>query len=194
MMEHWYNLLPLILLMAAGVSLLAFDDWRLMLAGVAVTYFGAFLLIVQAAPAGIALIKLVTGLMASALLFVSFKDQKSEQPALAWSSLIFKVTALALVWLVMMLVAGSFQQIFPLNYETISGALIALTGGLLVLGTTKEPAKVTMGILVLYSGFDILYTPLESSILINGLLSLITMLIALVGMYISTRHESEYEE
>jgi len=76
----------------------------------------------------------------------------------------------------------------------MAGALIAIISGLMVLGTSRNALKVTMGILVLYAGFDILYTPLESSILINGLLALIIMLIALVGVYISTRHESEYEE
>jgi len=193
-MENWYNIIPLILLMAAGILLLAVDDWRFMLAGLAATFFAAFLLIVQSAPAGIAVIKLVTGLMATALIFVSLRENPPGKFIPAWPSLIFKVTALALVWLVVLLVADNFRQIFPLNYETIASALVAVSGGFLVLGTSRDAIKVTMGILVIYSGFDILYTPLESSILINGLLSLITMLIALVGVYISTRHESEYEE
>jgi len=193
-MENWYNILPLILVIAGGAALLALDDWRFMLGGLAATYLGAFLLIVQDAPTGIAVIKLVTGLMATVLLFVSLKDSPRSESAQVWASLVFKVTALALVWLVVMLVAGSFQELFPLNYETLAACLIAISGGLLILGTSKEPLKVTLGILVIYAGFDIIYTPLESSILINGLLSLITMLIALVGVYISGRHESEYEE
>jgi len=193
-MEHWYNILPLILLMAAGATLLTFSDWRFMLSGLAVTYLGAFLLIVQIAPPGMAVIKLVTGLMAAALIGVSRKDLPMEKSSLVFSSLIFKVAALALVWLVVILEAGNLKQLFPVNFETIAGALIAASGGLLLLGTSKNAIKVTLGILVIYAGFDILYTPLESSILINGLLSLITMLIALVGVYISTSHESEYDE
>lgn len=193
-MEHWYNILPLILLMAAGITLVSFSDWRFMLSGLAVTYLAAFLLIVQIAPPGMAVIKLVTGLMAVALVGVSRKDFPIEKSTPQISSLIFKVAALALVWLVVMLVAGNLKQLFPVNFETIAGALIAASGGLLLLGTSKDAIKVTLGILVIYAGFDILYTSLESSILINGLLSLITMLIALVGVYISTSHESEYDE
>jgi hypothetical protein len=94
----------------------------------------------------------------------------------------------------MFFIASSVIKFFPLNYETVAAALMAVSGGLLVLGISRNALRVTMGILVLYAGFDILYAPLESSILIHALLTLITMLIALVGVYISTRHESEYEE
>lgn len=192
-MEHWYNLIPLILVMAAGISILAFNDWRWMLSGLAASYLSAFLLLIQIISPGMAVSKLVTGIMATALIFVSRNEIPEEPQDLSPASRIFKITSLALIWLVVMLTAGSFRSIFPLNYETIAGALIAVTAGLLTLGTSKNAIKVTLGILVIYAGFEILYTPLESSVLINGLLSLITMLIALVGVYISRRHESEYE-
>jgi hypothetical protein len=193
-MEHLYNLIPLIMLAAGGVALLAFDELRINLAGLAANYLAAFLLIVQTATVGLAAAKLITGLMAAGLIYVSRHDLTPVKGSEVRASRIFKITALVLIWLAILIIAGNFLNLFPVNYETMAGALIAIISGLMVLGTSRNALKVTMGILVLYAGFDILYTPLESSILINGLLALIIMLIALVGVYISTRHESEYEE
>lgn len=193
-MEHLYNLIPLLLLVASGIVVLAFDNLLYSLAGLAATYLATFFLIIQTVPPGLAFVKLVTGLMACGLIFVSRGEiaEIPKDPSLA--NRVFKVTALVVVWLVIFLSAGKIRQLFPLNYETLAGALIALTGGLLVLGTSRNAIRITVGILVIYAGFDLLYTPLEGSILIHGLLSLIAMLIALVGVYVSTRHESEYEK
>ena len=193
-MEHWFNLIPLLLLAAGGVALLAFDDLLISLGGLAATYLGAFFLLVQIEPIGLALVKLVTGLMAVGLIFVSRQNVPEIPRESSLASRIFRITALALVWLVIFLSAGSFRQIFPLNYETLAGSLITVSAALLVLGTSGNGLRITLGILAIYASFDILYSSLESSILINGLLSLIVMLIALIGVYISTRHESEYEE
>lgn len=193
-MEHVYNLIPLILLMAGVAAILIFDDLRIDLVGLGVTFLASFLLIVQNASPGLAVTKLVTGLMAAGVIYVSRNDIPQEKEATSLAGRIFKITALALIWLVTFIINGKLSNVFPLNYETISGALIVISGGLLILGTSRNAIRVTLGILVIYSGFGILYTPLEGSILINGLLSLITMLISLVGVYISTRHESEYTE
>ncbi len=193
-MEHIFNLIPLILLISGGAVILTFEDLRLDLAGLGAVYLASFLLIVQSASPSLAITKLVTGLMAAGVVYVSRSDIPPEQGKTSLASRIFKVTALVLIWLVTFIISDNLKSVFPLNYETIAGALICISGGLIVLGTSRNAIRVTLGILVIYSGFDILYTPLENSILINGLLSLITMLIALVGVYISTRHESEYEE
>lgn len=193
-MEHIYNLIPLILLIAGGAAILTFEDLRFDLAGLGAVYLAAFLLIVQSASPSLAITKLVTGLMAAGVIYVSRNDIPQEQAVVTLASRVFKITALALIWLATFIISANLNGVFPLNYETIAGALVCFSGGLIVLGTSRNALKVTLGILLIYTGFDVLYTPLENSVLINGLLSLITMLIALVGVYISTRHESEYEE
>ena len=55
--------------------------------------------------------------------------------------------------------------------------------GLLQLGMTTQSFRVILGLLTTLSGFELLYAPLETSVLVAGLLVVINLGIALVGSY-----------
>jgi hypothetical protein len=62
------------------------------------------------------------------------------------------------------------------------------------LGIRFEPHSVILGILLVFSGFELLYASVETSVLINGLLSAINLLMALIGSLmidITNRVETE---
>jgi len=111
-MEHLYNLIPLLLLVASGIVVLAFDNLLYSLAGLAATYLATFFLIIQTVAPGLAFVKLVTGLMACGLIFVSRSEiaEIPKDPSLA--NRVFKVTALVVVWLVIFLSAGISGRFF----------------------------------------------------------------------------------
>jgi hypothetical protein len=56
--------------------------------------------------------------------------------------------------------------------------------GLLHLGLTVHPLRITLGLLITLAGFEILYASLENSILVTGLLAVITLGLALTGSYL----------
>lgn len=192
-MEHWYNILPLLLLMAATLLLLVEKNWQRIMIGFAGLYFAEFLLLIQYVAFSMALAKMITGIMAAVILYISRRDIPLEQLESDRPSLIFKVASLLFFWVVSFITAGGLISLMALNYETICAAMLVIFTGLLVLGMNNHPMKVTIGILIFYSGFGLLYGAVESSILVNGLLAVATLLIALVGVYISASRTDEVE-
>jgi hypothetical protein len=49
---------------------------------------------------------------------------------------------------------------------------------------TSRPYQVTLGLLTLLGGFEVLYAGVESSILVAGLLALINLGLSLAGSYL----------
>lgn len=192
-MEHWYNFLPLVILMGATILLLVEERWQRLLIAFSALYFGEFLLLIQYLPFGMALAKLITGVVAAVILYISRSEISLESLETNRSTIVFKSVSLLFFWVVSFITAGGLVSLIPLNYETICAAVMVIFSGLLVLGMNNHPMKVTMGILILYAGFDLVYGAVESSILVNGLLAVTTLLIALVGVYISTAHVEEVD-
>jgi uncharacterized membrane protein HdeD (DUF308 family) len=83
--------------------------------------------------------------------------------------------------------SNSFQ-IMP---EVTFAAMAIFTGGLLQLGMKGKPLSVIFGILTVLAGFELLYASVETSVLINGLLAAINLLIALVGSVIAEANQVE---
>jgi hypothetical protein len=63
--------------------------------------------------------------------------------------------------------------------------------GILHLGITAQPMRVTIGLLTVFSGFEIVYAALEGSILVAALLATIDLGVALVGAYLLTAAPTE---
>jgi hypothetical protein len=57
---------------------------------------------------------------------------------------------------------------------------------LLQLGITLHPIRVILGLLTTLTGFEILYSTIENSILVSGLLAVVTLGLALTGSYLLT--------
>ena len=55
--------------------------------------------------------------------------------------------------------------------------------GLLQLGTIREPFYLAIGILTFLSGFELLYSALEFSYLLEALLVAVNLLLAIVGAF-----------
>ena len=53
--------------------------------------------------------------------------------------------------------------------------------GLLHLGMTARPQRVVMGLLTVIAGFEVLYSGLERSVLVAGLLGVVNLGLALAG-------------
>jgi hypothetical protein len=77
----------------------------------------------------------------------------------------------------------SISNYLSIALEIVLAALLLIGFGIFQLGITHEPYKIFLAILVLFFGFELIFSANESSLLVNGLLAVVTMLIALMGSY-----------
>ena len=185
-MDNWLNIIPILILLAASLVLLTDQNWRHVIIAMAVLYLGIFILLLQVWPITMSSAKLITGWMSVTILtFVSPEKDISERSELS-SNRLFRAIALVFIWVVAFLVASNKVQFLDVSPE-IMFAVVGLLGcGLLQLGMTTGPFFTIIGILTIFSGFELLYASVETSILINGLLATVNLLIALVGSYLIT--------
>jgi hypothetical protein len=182
-MANWFNLFPIILILASLLGLLIFNSWRRSVICLAILYLGQFILLVQVNPLTLSAVKLISGWM-SALLLGLLIPKEDEKPGSNYlANQIFKVLANVLIWVIAFLITKSTASIFSLSPEIVFASFVIFGSGLLQLGLRSKPLSVILGILTVFAGFELLYASLEMSVLINGLLAAINLLIALIGYY-----------
>ncbi|MFO7585333.1 MAG: hypothetical protein R6W69_11435 [Anaerolineales bacterium] len=179
------------MIVATTLTLLLSRDWRWSLVALALQYLAVFILFLGNWPLTMSAAKLVTGWMAAATLGMTLANR--EDFITAQSSRVFKFF-LALV------VIGSVWQgagamtnwisVFRQGQDGATGfplllaSLLLIGLGMLQLGVTGEPFRVTLGLLTLLSGFELLSSPLDNSALVAALLAAVTLGIALIGSHL----------
>jgi len=195
---HMQSFLPwatAALLLITSTGLLIGRDWRWNLGLLAAQYVGVFILIAQHWPFGLAAVKLVTGWMAAAALGVTRLSlpEAEDRADLAWpQGRLFRIFASAIVATLVISSAPAIENLIPgINRPILMGGILLFGMGLLHLGFTSEPLRIIIGLLSLLAGFEILYSLVETSILLAGLLSVINLGLALVGSYFMTASPPE---
>jgi hypothetical protein len=118
------------------------------------------------------------------------KENREPTEGLA-SNQIFKVFASILIWILAFLISKSISSTFSVSPEIAFTSMAIFGSGLLQLGMKTRPVFVVLGILTVFAGFELIYASVETSILINGLLTLINLLIALVGSFFESYQDPE---
>jgi|SRR3990170_430457 len=183
-MAGWTSYIPLLLAIAASLSLLWTNRWRYNIAAMAVLYLAVFWFVSQVWPIGLASIKLIAGWMAAAMLGASVTA--SERPEAAppvLSSRIFRLVAGVFILILAISAAPQAAEWIPAPLPAITASLLIMGMGLLQLSTTFDPLRVIIGLLTILSGFEIIYAAVVSSVLVTGLLALVTLGLALAGAY-----------
>lgn len=182
----------LVLLMLTSTALLISQGWRWTVITLAVQYFGAFVLTLLSWTAGMAATKLISGLIACAVLWIAVAEAGSIR-TFGWKELdrswpsgrIFRVLAALLVLLVVPSIASEVTGLVPAISLPQAWAGLFLTGlGLMHLSFTAHPLRVVAGLLTILSGFEIIYAAVESSLLVAGLLSMTNLGLAFAGAYL----------
>jgi len=179
-----------ILVFLTSTILLISWERRVSLFSLAVQYFGVFILVSISWPVETAAVKLVAGIMSSAVLGLALYNlpkEMTKQNRLVASEFIFRVIVAILAGLFAITSGSKLVEWFgEISIEQAYGALILITLGLIQLGLTTRPLRVVIGLLTLLSGFGILHAAVEYSILITGLLAVITLGLSIVGAYMLT--------
>lgn len=206
-MAGWIALPALILVAITALILLLASEWRTSIWTLAAQYVGVFLLTGLNWPFEMAITKLVSGGMACTVLGIALysipaqtqleagsfsvphsgppgKPQPSTgRPVL--SGTVFRLIAAVLVGLTTLSLAESVPaQVPQMDLPTARAGMLLVGLGLLQMGFTTQTLRTILGLLTALSGYEILYSAVESSTLVAGLLSGVTLGMAMAGAYL----------
>ncbi len=190
-----FSLAAFIVIVITAMVILIFRDWRINAIALAIQYLAAFVLVNLSWPITIAIIKLIVGWMATtAIGLTCLRQMSTEQTTESTSSLFFRGLSGVLMILIIFVLAPELQEkVFPsLDLLIVQGGLMLFGMALMQLGTNSEPYLVIISLLSLLSGFEIIQAGLERSTLLTGLLAIVNLGLALVGVYFITKN-AEYE-
>ena len=182
-MDHWINILPILILTAACIYIFITNDWRRILIAYALIYICAFAIIAQSWSFTFSLVKLLTGLMSLVVMGISINRYYAIPEKKVKSELVFRLIALCLIFILVLFMVYRISIYLSIALEIVLSALLLLGFGIFQLGITHEPYKIFLAILVLFFGFELIFSANETSLLVNGLLAVVTMLIALMGSF-----------
>ena len=183
-----------ILMIITSMSILMVRDWRWSLLALAVQYLAVFIFVAQNWPFSMAVIKLVVGWMSGAALGTTLVGGKRvEEREGVSASWLFLFLAGSLVIILVFSFGPQVIKWFPANTSLflVDGGITLIMMGMLLLGTTSRPFWVILGLLTMFSGFEVLYASVEVSILVAGLLAVVNLGLALVGIYFITNSPGE---
>jgi len=174
------------LILLTTIGLLLSHDWRWSLGILAIQYLGSFWLVHSNWSISMAAVKLVAGWMVCAILgsaiFSSHEHPTSET---SWpQGWLFRFLVGSLIALITFPLAQNAATWLNLNPALAWGSLLLMGMGLLQLGITSRPLRVIIGLLTFLSGFEIIYSAVESSSLIAALLAVVNLCLALAGAYL----------
>lgn len=187
-MELTFAWVAVVLMVITSAGLLLARDWRWSIILLAAQYMGMFILTLQHWPIGMASVKVVAGWMSAAILGMTRSGLPGE--ALAEDSiwprgLLFRLFAAATVVLIVAVVTPGVDTIMAdAGFPVTNGGLLLIGMGLLHLGITARVMHVAIGLMTVLSGFEILYSTVEGSVLVAALLAVINLGLALVGAYL----------
>ncbi len=189
------SLAAVIMLVMSTLFLLLSQNWRWSIIALAVQYLAMFALVVQVWPLGLSAVKLVAGWMAGAVLGASQPvAELVEDPQTPRSALVFRLLVALLVWILAYTMTPVIVALVPLPNALVTGAILLIGMGLVHLGMTTRPLRVLTGLLTTLSGFELIYAAVENSVLVAGLLAVVTLGLALVGAYLLDTLSAEEAE
>jgi hypothetical protein len=187
-MSNLLELSAIFLVTLTALLLLTIRDWRWGILALAVQYVGVIVLVALSWPLEIALVKIVAGWMAGAVLGLAMANApemwRGEEHS--WpSGRLFRLLTAGLTWLVVISLVPRITSWVPgIDRSVAWGGLTLISFGLLHLALTTQPLRVALGLLTLLSGFEILYAAVQTSTLVAGLLATVNIAIALTGAYL----------
>ncbi|HEX2997880.1 MAG TPA: hypothetical protein VHP14_23860 [Anaerolineales bacterium] len=190
--------IAVIVIVITSTGLLLTRDWRWSISLLAIQYLAMFVLTLQHWPLGMASVKVVAGWMSAAILGMTRSGLATAEPDAADSlprGRPFRLFAAGIVVLIVMAVTPGVDTIMADAGLAVTAASLLLIGmGLLHLGITTEILRVSLGLMTILSGFEIMYSAVEGSVLVAALLAVINLGLALVGSYLLIASNAEEVE
>lgn len=185
-MTQWIGFLPVILVSITSLILLLKQNWRWTILSLSIQYVAIFWMILTVWPTGLAAVKLVTGWMAGALLGSSVDEERNsfKENSLSLQERRFRFALGVFTWIIILAIYPSIQNWLPTPTNLTLGGGILIANGLLQLGLSVHPLRVAIGLLTVFSGFELLYAGIEQSVTVAGFLAVITLGITFIGVFL----------
>ncbi|MDX1379149.1 MAG: hypothetical protein R3307_09885, partial [Anaerolineales bacterium] len=147
---------------------------------------------------GMSSVKVIAGWMSAAILGMTHSNYVDEQdniPDILPQGSLFRLIAAIIVGIIVASGAPTVDVVMAdAGLEVSAGGLLLIGMGLLHLGVTDRILQVTIGLMTVLAGFEILYTAVESSTLVAALLAVINLGLALTGSYLIVAENAEEPE
>ena len=187
-MELTFAWMAVVLMVVTSTGLLFVRDWRWNIILLAMQYLGMFVLTLQHWPVGMASVKVVAGWMSAAILGMTRSGLSAEAAAeenISPGGRLFHMFAGGTIVSIAAVVTPGVDTIMEdAGFPVTNGGLLLIGMGLLHLGISAQVLRVAIGLMTVLSGFEILYSTVEGSILVAALLAVINLGLALVGAYL----------
>jgi hypothetical protein len=186
-----------IFIVITSMAILVFRDWRINTAALALQYLAAFYLVSLSWPVGMAVVKLIVGWMATAAIALTCLRQIPPQGGGEPSTELFfrGIAGMLVILVVFVLAPGLAENLFPnINFQIIQGGLMLMGMALMQLGTHAIPYLTIISLLSFLSGFEVIHSALEQSTLLTGLLVIVNLGLAMVGVYFVTQSSSKEDQ
>jgi len=192
----WWFVVLLLAITSVGIMLAR--DWRWLIIFLAAQYAGMFILALQHWPPGMAAVKIIAGWMSAAILGMTKSnliEEKADTNNILPQGRLFRLIAAGVVGLI---VASGTPLVDAMMADAglavSAGSLLLIGMGLLHLGVTDQILQVTVGLMTVLAGFEILYTAVESSTLVAALLAVINLGLAMAGSYLMIASNAQEKE
>lgn len=180
---------------STGTGLLLTRDWRWNLGLLGLQYLGAATLSAQYWPLGMAAAKLVAGWMTTAALGMTLTtlQHSDESGERSWpQGRAFRLFLAGIVFVLAVAITPRIGNVVAgVEAPVIAGTILMTGTGLLLLGTSAQMPRVVFGLLAVLMGFETFYATVEGSILVAGLLVVVTLGLGLVGAYLLSASPQE---
>ena len=190
--------IAVVVIVMTATGLLLTRDWRWSIMLLAIQYLCMFVLTLQHWPLGMASVKVVAGWMSAAILGMTRSGISNEyfDEEYTWPrGRLFRLFAACIVALIVSVVTPGVDTIMAdPGFVVTSGSLLLIGLGLLHLGITGSVLRVAIGLMTILSGFEIIYSAVEGSVLVAALLAVINLGLALVGAYLLVASNSQETE
>jgi len=177
-----------VFVLISAASILTVRDWRFALGALALQYFAAFWLVSRHFPLAMSSIKLIAGWMTIAILGITRLNQTeldTDADTTYTGGTIFQAILMGIVALFAAGATPLIENAIPgMGLPVIMGGLVLVGAGVVNLGMTSDILRVTIGLLTMLSGFEIIYAAVESAILVTGLLALVNLGLGILGSYL----------
>jgi hypothetical protein len=190
-MDTLTDLLPVLLAGISSLILFTNKNWRWNILALALQYVAVFWMVLQVWTLGMAVVKLIAGWMAGAILGSAVSDEKINTENDNNMEQRFKIIISVIIWIIIFSVSQGIKLWLPIPDSIIIGGLILISIGILQVGISVRPIRIIFGLLTAFSGFEVLYAGVERSVLVAGFLVLITLGIALLGVLFIQQQEGE---
>jgi len=193
-MQEIITYLPLLVIAGASLILFLNVNWRWNVIALSLQYVGVFWMVLSLWPVGLAAVKLVSGWMAGAIIGSTISDgenEKNNSDSSPKEEIRFRIVLWLVILLVIFALIPGISLWIPISNQLLIGSFLLIIIGLLQLSMTIQSYRIIFGLLTVLSGFEIVYAGLEDSVLVAGFLSIITLGIAFIGVFVSHKKNEE---